>query len=187
MGGVDPIKKAFSPIYGKPSWQVQQGYGSFITMEFGEPRLEIDGPNDRPFVFSARDRPRIPQRLATVTGDWHLWIFCCDWVLRWQDRRLAHNESSDKKMAHAFRLLNGQALVDVEVSPRGGRSLFRFDLGCALRTKPSRSGDTDFEQWYLREPSGWWWSVRADGTYSHCRGSAAPDSVIWRPLPNGGG
>ena len=170
-----PIKKAFSPIYGRPSYLDHQGYGSFVTMEFGEPRLETDPPRDRPFHFWKKKKAlTLPSRLVTVRGEWHLWIYCCDWVLRWQDRRLAHSESSTARIARGFALLEGQSLTDVVVNPDDGRSVFSFDLGCTLHTTPY-GDDPEEEQWFLAEPTGWWWSVRADGHYSHTRGSASPD------------
>ena len=41
---VSIINDIFQPLYGKPCWQVKQGYGSFLTFEFGEPHLHIREP-----------------------------------------------------------------------------------------------------------------------------------------------
>jgi hypothetical protein len=35
------LQKIFKKLYGKPSWNVHRGYGSFVTFEFGKPKLEV--------------------------------------------------------------------------------------------------------------------------------------------------
>jgi hypothetical protein len=36
--------KVFCEIYGKPCWNVKPGYGSFFTLEFGKPHLDVHEP-----------------------------------------------------------------------------------------------------------------------------------------------
>ena len=54
--------------------------------------------------------------------------------------QLAHCESDDLTMARALRVLNGQALTEVDVEPADGRTRFSFDLGCTLLTWPAEAG-----------------------------------------------
>jgi hypothetical protein len=35
------FEKVFKGILGKPCWDVKPGHGSFLTMEFGKPHLEV--------------------------------------------------------------------------------------------------------------------------------------------------
>jgi hypothetical protein len=44
MTGYAPDCRPCAPAAGKPCWLVQHGYGSFVTMEFGEPHVKIGGP-----------------------------------------------------------------------------------------------------------------------------------------------
>jgi hypothetical protein len=39
---VDAVAAAFAPLYGLPSWRVERGVGSFLTLDFGEPHVRID-------------------------------------------------------------------------------------------------------------------------------------------------
>jgi len=35
------LHQIFKKLYGKPSWNVHRGYSSFITFEFGKPKLKV--------------------------------------------------------------------------------------------------------------------------------------------------
>jgi hypothetical protein len=175
----------FEPIYGKPCWQVKQGHGSFLTLEFGTPEL---------FESEVRERPRNRQRMKTwkliaprqvyVHGNWHLWIYCCEWKLTLGLGREAkiHNESSRKQIASALHILNGQKLTKVSINAKTGSSVFEFDLGGRLTTKRRKKlnedGEPD-ENWMLFEPSGHVLTYRADGKYSWHRSDESLPKPEW--------
>lgn len=122
---------AFGRVYGEPSWLVRRGHGSFVTFEFGEPRLEVGEPELRLYVFSPKVRDRVAKRLVAVHGAWHLWIYCCAWRLTHRGRPLARSESRPQRIDSALAVLDGQALVSVSVDA-DARTTFTFDLGCSL-------------------------------------------------------
>lgn len=173
------VEKVWTPVYGKPCWNVKQGYGSFLTLEFGNPHLEIREPQTTIGQVSARVRRLYERRLVIVHGDWHLWIYCCQWKL-WNKTKLRCNsESSSRSIRNALRDLNGQALTYVSVNPKNGASEFGFDLGGRLET--SRF-DRQSEQWMLYEPSGRVLSIRADGKYLHKLSNVSDRKSDWRKL-----
>ena len=45
---MNAVEAAFQPVLGLPCWGVQCGYGSFLTLEFGQPRLEVVEPRPVP-------------------------------------------------------------------------------------------------------------------------------------------
>lgn len=102
---MDPIGEAFRPLLGLPAWQVKRSHGSFVTFEFGQPRMDQIRYRTRegylPDVLAG-----IELKLMTVRGDWHLWIYCCHWSLSLQGIELSHCESDDVTMARALRLLD---------------------------------------------------------------------------------
>jgi len=166
-----PIAQAFEPILGKPAWQVKQGYGSFLTLEFGEPHLDIKGP--------VRRRGRM-ERIATVCGDWHLWIYCCGWDITQDGKHLANSESDIDTIRRATAWLDGQCLEKIWLEPGTVITHFEFDLGGVLKTYPY---DEELnEQWYLYEPTGGVLGLRSDGLYSHGPGDTPPDEELWLPL-----
>lgn len=176
----DPVQSALAPVYGKPSWDVHQGYGSFLTFEFGEPSLNISGPFDRGYFISPKIRGRTPRRLAYTSGEWHLSTYLCHWTIRRNGKQLAHSESPRHRIERAANILNGQALT--KVMPKdAGRWVFEFDLGGLLLTCPYEAPDDD-EQWWLFEPTGFVLTVRADGRYSHDPDTTPSDQHEWLPL-----
>lgn len=166
------IANAFEPILGFPAWQVKQGYGSFLALEFGEPRLEIG---------ERKEHRRISRRDVTVRGDWHLWIYCCGWDIAQNGTHVAHSESEDEAIAKATAQLDGQCLEKLWMEPGTVITHFKFDLGGELKTYPYGPDCAD-EQWMLYGPSGDVLSVRSDNRYCHGPGDTPPDEVRWLPL-----
>ncbi len=169
------IAEVFEPILGRPAWLVKKGYGSFLTLEFGAPRLEV-GPVRKP-----RKPGFSGSRDVAVLGDWHLWIYCCGWNIVQDGERMAHSESEDAAIARATAWLDGQRLERLWMEPGTVITRFEFDLGGALETFPVDDDPSD-EQWLLYEPSGDVLSVRADNRFSHGPGDTPPDEWRWLPL-----
>ena len=179
-----PISEILQPILGHPSWLVQCGYGSFITMEFGAPEVTVGQPIRMPVAIEGAPA-KTPRRLANVTGEWHLWIYCCHWSLRLDDVQVAHNESNPVTMNRALGVLNGQILQSVDIEPVDGRTRFTFDLGCSLVTYPAPSGsysDEPVEQWKLHPRTGSYLTIRADGAYWLGDRHQKPDDMHWEPM-----
>jgi hypothetical protein len=179
-----PIAEFVKPVLGRPTWLVKRGHGSFVTAEFGSPELDVREPRLMPvFIEGAPAQTR--QRYSFVGGEWHLWIYCCQWSLMLADVQLAHCESDDVTMHRALHVLNGQALSAVEIEPSDGRTRFSFDLGCTLLTLPAEAGVYDREpiaQWYLYGRSGLVLSVRGDGTYRINDRHQKRDDWSWQPI-----
>lgn len=169
---MNALEQAFRPLYGQPCWHVQKGIGSFLTLEFGQPALHITEPT-----------PRRKRRVAVVHGEWHLWVYCCDWQY-WQERQcLSTNASSTKTIRRAAMKLNGQALVNASITARA--TVLEFDLGGRLELVYNATDYDDLEkteQWMLYEPAGYVYTLRADGHYSHHPGTDTANEV-WVALP----
>lgn len=136
--------KIFEKLYGLPSWNVRQGYSSCLTFEFGMPHQEI-----RP-VKTLRGKE--PSRTVVIRGDWHLWIYGCDWQILQGPSVLADSESDDVLIARACATLDGQALSEVKLDTEQFSTEFQFDLGGILRTSPFEKDEDDedpMDQWLL--------------------------------------
>ena len=168
------IERVFKPLYGEPCWNVQWGWGSFLTLEFGEPYLIVNEPEEPKPEWPPSMRKRHARRRIRVEEQWHLWIYCCEWKLYTGDKLVgdsALESSSKRRIARGAKELDGQNLLQVEVDPSLGTSVFIFDLGSRLETMPYNA---DSNQWLLYEPSGKVFSYRADGMYSHQPGNTPP-------------
>jgi hypothetical protein len=166
LGGI------LNQLRGIPCWNVKQGWGSFLTFEFGNPSLDIGQvrslkPSD----------PKSPlRRLVTVRGEWHLWIYCCGWRINQDQEVLAEWESKKEEIAAACQALHGQAISDFQFCPSKGTSRFVFDLGGLLQTGPYEEDLR--EQWMLFCPDGNVLTYRSDGAFAFGPGSGGGERVF---------
>ncbi|MBA3811806.1 MAG: hypothetical protein H0X27_09255 [Caulobacteraceae bacterium] len=176
----NPLCRVFAPMIGLPAWRVHHGFGSFLTLEFGQPHLKIY----EPIVASAKACDRVRQQLArrriTPTGEWHLWIYCCHWRMLSDGAEIAWSEASDDTIGRAASDLDGRLLTGLEVDPPRGTSVFHFEGGRSLRTWPYDGGLE--EQWMLHMKSGDIFEYRGDGFYSLGPGDRSMDEAVWHPL-----
>jgi hypothetical protein len=135
------IEALFHPLIGQKAWGASVGYGSFVTIEFG-----------RKHRYHRRDH-----------GEWHLWLYQCDWELHSRDRLLAHSESKKHVMQLAIDNLNGAALTKLSFDPQLMRTDFAFDNDLHLGCKPYPDADADEEYWMLFMPDQQVASLRESG------------------------
>jgi len=179
MSIVDDI---FQPVYGKPCWQVEQGYGSFLTFEFGQPSLHIREPRQASAQATEKVRKNAARRQVYVHGDWHLWIYICDWRIVSHEQEMANHDSSRRVIKKATTELNGQLLKRVNVSDLFA-CVFEFDLGGRLEIFPNYDEyEKTVDLWLLYEPSGNVFTLRADGQYHRDLGDTPPKKHIWKSL-----
>jgi hypothetical protein len=166
-----PLDIFIGPMLGLPAWGIQQGHGSFLTFEFGEPRLD---------VREGRSAYGGLRRDAFVHGQWHIRIYCCHWRALRNGVELAWSEDSAASIRRATATLNGQKLIGVRVAPEEGRSNFTFDLGGTLETWPYGDDPTE-EQWTIYSGSESF-KYRADGLYLRGPIDTPLDVESWLPL-----
>lgn len=169
------FENIFRKLYGKPCWGVKPGHGSVLTLEFGEPHLEIREPIAVDKNAPADLREDMERRRVYVHGEWHLWIYCCDWQVFRGTKRVG-DSSSSTKIRRAAEFLDGQALTNFSISLPNVNCTFEFDLGGTLRTHPY---DNESEQWMLYEPLHTVLTVRADGRYKYMRSDVPADRGEW--------
>ncbi|QGZ65580.1 hypothetical protein [Paraburkholderia acidisoli] len=176
------FERIWSAVYGHPAWSVKKGHGSFLTLEFGPPSLRIREPGLASPDASEKVRELLGRRQVTVTGNWRLWIYCCNWSIELGGKEVAHNESPDDDITFAAQRLDGQKLLSVARGSTPSSWVFAFDLSGVLRTWPY-DNDLSVEQWLLYErDSGDVLSVRADGLYSYGAGSRSPKDEVWEQM-----
>ena len=60
--------RSFAKLLGLPCWGVKRGWGSFLTLEFGEPHLEVVEPRLSDSLYP-KVRAAAARRSAHVHGD----------------------------------------------------------------------------------------------------------------------
>jgi hypothetical protein len=124
----DLDERIFDPLLGLPCWGVKSGYGTFLTLEFGEPREHIFGPL-KSDSKNSKVRELLAKRQVFVHGEWHLWIYCCRWRVLVGDEVVGFSDldgSTKDWMEKAAVALEGKTLVDVSLDPQRVTSASRF-------------------------------------------------------------
>jgi hypothetical protein len=170
------VDGAFGLVYGKPCWNVRQGYGSILKLDFGQPHLLIREPIQIQSDASEKIQKHFLRRLVMLRGDWTLTIFGCTWIVSSNGNKTAESGSSRPRIRRALADLNSQALIKVSGDLGKGRWLFTFDLGGVLET---RRFDLTTEQWWLYESSGYSFSVRGAGEFSYSPNDLDPLKKKW--------
>jgi hypothetical protein len=168
---LSPLDDFVGPMLGLPAWGVKQGYGSFLTFEFGQPKL---------VVVERKSGERHARRSVYIQGQWHLWIYCCHWRAFQDDAQLACSDDANEQIGRAAAILSGQKLTAIRVDPAQGRCTFELDLGGLLETWPYGDDSSD-EQWTIltdTEAFGY----RADGFYHRDPIDTKPNKERWLPL-----
>jgi hypothetical protein len=172
------VSDHFAPLKDQPCWNVMQGHGSFLTMEFGEPALSIREYKRTVGKPLPGEHPTIAKRTAFVKGQWHLYIYRCHWNISLADGARVTSDSPREDVEKLLALLSGQKLSKVTVSTRNGSSLFEFDLGGKLQTMPLESPEQPGEpqeSWMLFTGENVL-SYRGDGKYAfHPAGKPTKD------------
>lgn len=153
--------------------------------EFGTPQLEVSEVKSmRIGIDELLDK--VPRRSTTVRGDWTLMVEYCDWTVRFDGIEVADSAASLERIDSGLRLLQGQALTALAVSPSTGATSFEFDLGAQLCVQPDRSGaygPEPMDQWTLFRDDGRCIVVRDDCTFTvHRADDPIPDGATWTPL-----
>ncbi len=172
------VESVVKRLYGKPCWGVTPGFGSFLTLEFGKPHLEVREPVAANKGTPAKVQKVLASREVHVHGEWHLWVYCCAWEVFSGGKHIG-GSTTKAKIRRAAEFLNGQKLTRFSILLPKVRCVFEFDLGATLTTRPY---DKESEQWLLYEPSHRVLSVRADGRYKYMPSDAPEDQGKWKPM-----
>lgn len=97
------IEEIVRSAFGRPAWDVSLGWGSFITMSFGEPRAD-----------------------ELLHGDWYLWVAMAAWRLESDTEVVVASEFPRPYIGRAIKILEGRSLDGVTVRPPSLETTLRF-------------------------------------------------------------
>ena len=119
------------PILGLRAWGASLGIGSFITFEFGP--------------------PRVPEWLRP-SGDYQVWIYWSAWRLETEQSVVVACEDPREIRHREISRIDTRVLTDVGISFPGLDTVFEFGPDLRLRVFPNTSCE-EFG-WGLRMPGG---------------------------------
>lgn len=130
-------------MVGQPCWGVSNGYGSWLTFNFGKPRLEVREPNPESELAIFR------MRGVRVKGEHTLRVDMAEWSIFQDGARLAHSESDREVIARAAATLEGQILLGARITPEPMATQSVFDLGGRLWVSRHRQWETEQDLWHV--------------------------------------
>lgn len=140
-------------LKGQICWSASNGYGSFITLYFGEPSLRIREPIPVIHSTSPKIKKQLSRKRVYLEGQWHIWIYMCSWKLKDKHEVFCTSDSKSKLMNNSLNLIEGQILCDILINEADGSTKFEFDYGSEILTKPYGEGDTEEDNWLIYDRS----------------------------------
>lgn len=116
LEGTELAKNLFSEIIGLEARNAQLGYGSFITIDFGE-NIIIKGKK------ASNDFER---------GKWHLWVYMCTWRLEQNGEPIVGAGDEREVLRLKISLLTGKKLLQVKILNKSFDIIFDFENGYRL-------------------------------------------------------
>lgn len=135
-------------MVGLPVWNPRQGHGSFLTLEFGDQRLDASS--------------------RFVSGAWHLWIQMAAWRIEDASAVLAGCEDTHEVIADALAVIDGRRLTPIIAAGPALDTVFSFsDVHLRTFSMWSRVSEDDrVDSWWLFRPDDQVLAVTGGGTWT---------------------
>jgi hypothetical protein len=159
------IQEHFSEIIGKHCWGLKYDRQTNLNLNFGNPFLRIEEPKKSKSKFKDI-REHFSTRRVFVNSDYFFWIYLARWKISQNNKTLATNRYSFKKIMSAISYLDGQILEKIIVNAQTGKTVLAFDLGGELIIKRWDSNAID-KLWCLYKHDKNVLSVYSNGFYSY--------------------
>ena len=132
-------------MVGVPCWEVHADYGSWLSFQFGKPRLEIREARPRSRVVTLK------RRRVFVLGSSELRIEMAAWRLLRRGRLECHSDLPRSSLRKAAVQLAGQKITAVKMRPDNGGLEIRFEYGHQLLVAALGDAKRDDPLWHLRK------------------------------------
>jgi len=138
------LTQDLSQLSGIPCWGAANGYGSLLSLNFGQPRLEIREP-----VPGAQSKHLRMGRRVSVKGEYEFCLELCDWKILVHGDELAHSESDSKLIEQAIARIDGQVLNHVRITQDPTGTELMFDLGGIIKVQRYSDSTPDDGLWHF--------------------------------------
>lgn len=135
---------AFDKILGTPAWGAKRGAGSFLTLEFGSPRLRVRNP------ILDSEIEQLRRRRITICGTWHLWIQSDKWEILENQTVIVNSFATDGSIEIAIAKIDGRILDNVYFDEVNKETLFEFEDSFHIKTYSVIESNSP--QWSLYRP-----------------------------------
>lgn len=160
------VHELITSIVGQLAWSAKSGIGSFITIEFGDPNLEVREPITAKQSASPKVAELLRRRHVVPIGTWHLWVQEAIWSITAGENKCVFNDDRDL-VDEVLRKIDGQRVLAVDFTEGKPGFVIKFDLGGELiiSTAPGQL-EADTTAWSLHRWGGPTVSVFQTGNFS---------------------
>jgi hypothetical protein len=130
---IQEVQAKVNQLLGQKAWGVSLGYGSFLTIEFGQP---LPSNNEQ----------------QKIHGEWHLWLYNCAWRVEEGDKIFAASEDERNNLEVAVHRLENLTLQSVDLIPPAWDVVFAFEHQVVLKLFAIYS--QNYNHWFLYTPDG---------------------------------
>ncbi len=127
------IRELIAPLKAAPIWKVEKGYGTVLCLDAGSKR-----------VWTHRDGSPYD------TGEYHLMVDSCDWVLGRDREEIANSSELDAAALLRIHDLRGASLQ--EISYKSGKARLTFSGGFWLDLRGYEDNEPDDDVFLLFLP-----------------------------------
>ena len=145
---------SFDMLMGKPIWGIERTIGTFLNLEFGNPRLQFREPKTKSESLPSNIARAFTRRRVFLKGEWSLWVEDCHWKISSGSFQLSdyeigmRNQKSDYSDLNDLILdLNGQILTGSKIDFAKNSVEFKFDLGAIIQLECSQIAEST--EWNL--------------------------------------
>jgi hypothetical protein len=133
------IDELLQLLVGQYVWSARRGYGTCLTLQFGEPHRDVREPIQASENASAAVKRTLGRRLVSIKGDISLWIRDSQWSV--STKGAAVHWTSDAALVEQMLVfhLDGQKVLSAD--RRADETVLEFDLGTTLRLGKSMFPD----------------------------------------------
>jgi hypothetical protein len=136
MNEKELILNNFNNIIGKSARNVKLGYGSFVTIDFG---------NDIETVIDTKKGKR-----TSVRGEWHLWLYMCAWRIDKDNEPLIGNEDEKEIISKELEKVEGKKLLEFNLINNAFDMKLKFSDSIDINLFSNNVKDS--KQWMLFTP-----------------------------------
>jgi hypothetical protein len=142
------IDELLQRLVGQYAWSTRRGFGTFLTLQFGEPHRDIREPIQASENDNATVKRALGRRRVSIKGDISLWIRDSRWSISNMD--MAVDWTSDAALVERMLVFHLDSQKVLSAERRVDETVLEFDLGTTLRMGKSMfPGDIESALWSI--------------------------------------
>ncbi|MCB1839358.1 MAG: hypothetical protein KDI61_03725 [Alphaproteobacteria bacterium] len=145
------LRNDLQKLSGLCCWDAKNTEFSWLSLNFGSPRLDIREPKDLETLkkySSPRIKLKNSLRRVRLRGDFWIWVDCCYWEILFRGENISNSSSNRPIIQNAINIIDGQIIKRIEIFPDLVQTKIFFDLGGEIHMRLEGQSD-DQPLWHI--------------------------------------